>query len=716
MIKNSERKIVALVKSGASNAEIASVINGILTAAEVKLANKARVLFRIKKQQDRKTGTEVQQRANLRSNARNLICPTPSEKSKARRKRLEKDDAKWLRYYFPGVYRRPFGIVHHEIIAETKYTIKSGGKLCLAASRGTGKSVLVSGVALKSVLCEEVRFPVVMPWKSTDLKKILKFWKIALCFNPKLAEDYPEWCYPFVHCKGSAQKCLTLTDENGDPIGARLLISEGMIVLPHSKGVIGGATTNGNPLGLFHTTDAGEVLRPDLILIDDPQDRDTSKSASQIQNVIDLIDKDVSGMAGPDSSMSMVIICTVKAQGDVADHYLTVGGDWRSVRVEQILSWPTDFDDKASERRKLWEEWNEIRLEGEDNKDEGKAGIQFYNDNKDELVAGMAVSWDHRFKKKEPDGLFSAMLDYYKMGHNAFYAERQNDPQEAVSSMYELTAEMVCAHANDIRPLDIPPDSSFLVGFADINRVGLHWCMGGFSQDMTAHVPAYGKWPRGKEDLWEENATEQEIQKAIFTGLKQLCDNIEATQWMQNDEPRKVDLIMIDRGYKPDAVHRFCDQAKYSFKVIPSLGRSHSKYKVTKSSLKGRPMDGCHVTKGRKGNFVFFNSDKWREVSQRAFLGATGAAGGCTLYRVSSPVAHGPFADHVVSERLIVKVMSEIGWVYKWMLMPGTHNDLGDALTGCWVAAAACGLCVGGEPVVVKKAALRRNRVRHIKV
>lgn len=646
---------------------------------------------------------EAQQRATLRSNARNLICPTPSKKSKARRKRLEKDDAKWLRWYFPKVFRLPFGLVHHEIIAETKYIIKSGGKLCLAASRGTGKTSLIDGVSLKAVLCEEVRFPVVMPWKSSDLKKILKFWKIALCFNSRLAEDYPEWCYPFVHCKGSAQKCLTLTDEDGSPIGAQLSISEGMIVFPHSKGVIGGATMNGNPLGLFHTTDEGEVLRPDLILIDDPQDRDTSKSATQIQNVIDMIDKDVSGMAGPDSAMSMVIICTVKAQGDVADHYLTVGGDWRAVRVEQILTWPTDFDDKASPRRKLWEEWNEIRLEGEDNKDEGKAGIKFYKDNKGELTAGMTVSWDHRFEKKEPDALYSAMLDYFKMGHNAFYAERQNDPQEAISSMYELTAEIICNQANDIRPRDVKPDTSFLVGHIDINRAGLHWCMAGFSNDMTAHVPGYGKWPDGKAELWGDDANEQEIERAIFTGLKGLCDRIEETQWMQNDERREVDLVLIDRGYKPDAVHAFCDQAKYSFRVFPAWGQDNQKYKVPRSNkqIKGKPFDSCYIRKGKKRNHLYFNSDKWREVSQRAFLGARDIPGGCTLHRVPSPEAHMPFAQHVAVEKLIDKTMTNTGWYYQWAKFLG-HNDWGDAMTGCWVAAAMCGLCVGGEPQIKK--------------
>ena len=648
---------------------------------------------------------EAEKRANLRSNARNLVCPKQSPKSKARRKRLEKDDAKWLRYYFAGIYRRPFGTVHLEIIKEARYAITSGGNVCVAAPRGTGKSFVLDGVALKAVLCEEVRFPVVMPWDSKALKKTLGFWKKALCFNPKLAEDYPEWCYPFVHCKGSAQKCLTLTGEDGEPIGARLLVSEGMIVLPHSKAVIGGATINGNPLGMNYTTDDGQGLRPDLILIDDPQDRDTATSAMQIQNTIDMIDKDVSGMSGPDSSMPMMMALTVKAQADVAEHYLTVGGDWKAVRVEQILTWPTDFEDKSSDRRKLWEEWNEIRLEGEDNKDEGKAGLKFYKDNKGELVAGMTVSWNHRFvPKKQPDALFSAMLDYFKMGHNAFYAERQNDPQEAASSMYALTPEIICNQANDIRPRDVKPDTTYLVGHADINRAGLHWCTAGFSNNMTCHVPAYGKWPTGKAELWGENANSQEVERAIFTGLKELCDHIEQIQFMQNDERRKVDLILIDRGYMPDAVHAFCDQAKYEFKVLPAWGQDNQRFKIPQSSKKiaGPAMDDCYMRRGAKRNHIYFNSDKWREVSQRAFLGAIDIPGGCTLYRVPTPQTHMPFAQHVAIEKLLEKIMTGTGWFYQWSKFIG-HNDWGDALTGCWVAAAMCGLCAGGTPQIKKK-------------
>jgi hypothetical protein len=93
----------------------------------------------------------------------------------------------------------------------------------------------------------------------------------------------------------------------------------------------------------------------------------------------------------------------------------------------------------------------------------------------------------------------------------------------------------------------------------------------------------------------------------------------------------------------------------------------------------------------------------WREAAQRAFLGAPGGSGGCTLHRVPNKNGHLPFAQQIVVERLLDKVMIDGVWNYKWTELFGKQNDWLDALTGCWVAAACCGLSASGAPVIKKK-------------
>lgn len=635
--------------------------------------------------------------AKHRENARVLKRPKIAAVSRKRRNKLEKNTAEWLRYYFPGIFRLPFGSVHHEIIEAVDYTVTTGGRCVVAGPRGTGKSYLLDGCALKAVVEKKCRFPVVIPWDSKGLKKALGFWQKALCFNDRFTKDYPDFCHPFVACRGSSQKCLTLLDEDHRPYGARLLVSEGLIVLPDSLGVIGGSTINGNPLGLHHTTDTGEGLRPDCVLIDDPQDAETAQSPMQIQDSIDLIDKDIAGMSGPDKAMPMMMACTVKQRGDVAEHYLHSRSGWRAVRVAQITSWPKNL--------LAWEEWFKAYEVGEEQKDGGKAGIAYYKAHKSELTEGMAVSWDHRFSKGQPDALYSAMFDFYRMGKAAFMAERQGQPLEAISSQYNLTTDMIIRHSTDIPRLNMPPRTVVLSGHIDINRAGLHWCISAFDQSMTGHCVAYGKHPQ-YGDLWLENAPELDRKQAIFKGLKMLCDQIAQTQFNGPVISKRNRIMLVDLGYERDVVMRFASlAANYPFLVLPCGGRAAHKYFVQKVNLVGRPFENCHVqrTQDGSGQYLVFNSDAWRETAQRAFLAEIGAPGGYTIHAAGDPRQHQTFADHIAAEKLTNKYETDKGLRWEWSHSPGVHWDYGDALTGSWVAAAVCGLSSSGAPMIPKR-------------
>jgi hypothetical protein len=699
-------QLAALAQTNATNRAIESTLGRPMTADERGLVDRARLVRDLRRQQKRgeQKQSSAQRNRKLSDASHVLLIPALTPEQKRTRTRLEKDTADWLRHFFPGIYRHPFGAVHHEIIAASEYTITHAGRCVVAAPRGTGKSYVLAGVALKAMFCGRVRFPVVIPWDAKALKKTLSFWKKALCFNEELAALYPEFCAPFRAARGVSQRVGSFTDAEGTQYGAQLLISEGMIVLPSSRGVIGGATINGNPLGLHHTTDDGQGLRPDLIFIDDPQDRETALSRYQIDATIELIDFDIAGMAGPDVAMPMLMACTVKKRGDVAEHYLD-GGAWRAVRVGQIVTWPDKFDDKASPARAAWEAWDVVRLDGEQAKDGGKAERAYYRAHKATMTAGMSVSWDHRYVKestpdqpKQPDALYAAMADYYRMGHGAFMAERQNEPLEATAGQYELTVPTICHHTLDLPRLQLPTATTVFVGSCDINRAGLHWCLAGFDQSMTGHCPAYGKHP-ARGDLWPENAPAQVMQVAIFTGLKALCDQIEAAAFRRGNDPAKPSLLFIDAGFESNTVHAFCERARYSFKVVPSIGRAAHKYRWAAATLVGRPFDGGHMQRpaARAYPYCMFNADKWREIAQRAFLGVAGQPGGFTLHAVDDPHKHAAFAEHVSAEKLTNKYESDAGWRWEYQHAPGSHWDWGDALTGCWVAAAACGLSIGGE-------------------
>jgi len=415
--------------------------------------------------------------------------------------------------------------------------------------------------------------------------------------------------------------------------------------------------------------------------------------------------------------MSIVMTCTVIQSGDVADHYLTAP-DWRAVRVEQIEAWPRDWSRPESEARRLWEAWNDERLGGTGEKDGGARALAFYTANRAAMVDGMAVSWPERFDRArgQPDALYAAMMDYYVMGHAAFMAERQNQPVTMTSAQYELTREIVLTHVGDLPRLHLPTGHNVFSGFIDINRHALSFALAGFDQSMSAHVPAWGLWkPPCAHEVWSKNAPELERKQAIFRGLKAVCDGIAATQFVRAGQPCRPSTILIDRGYEPDVVHKFCASAAYPFRLMASRGYAAHKYWPRKASLIGKPMEGCHFTAGEAGPFLAFNADLGRETYQRAFLAMPGAPGGITLHAVASPGQHNAFADQVTAEKLANKYETDGGPRWEWTHKPGSVWDLGDALEGCYVAAAAMGLSPSGQPTISRKPS-GRVRARGVSV
>lgn len=619
-------------------------------------------------------------------------------KNKARRRRLEANDEKWLLHYLPDAFPLPFGHFHRLTIQQNREVVDEGGKGLVIGPRGGGKTSIFYGLTLKDALTGKCKFPAYLPWKAREIRKALRFWKNALCYNQRLLDDYPDFCQPFAVSKGSSQKCKTLLwSDTMNPTGAELLLSDGMIIFPDSRGAIGSSTINGNPRGLNHSTEDGGILRPTKALIDDPQSKEVAKSPQQVEDTIEIIENDVAGMAGPDARMPMLLLGTILKADDVVDQ-LSRREDWTVVKVGQIMTWPKNMD--------LWTRFGALVKEQKE-----PEALVYYRANKAALIQGMTVSWDERYDRKrgEPDAFYSAMRDFYFLGEKAFMTERQGEPPvENVTTQYDLTVERVEKQVIPLDRLQVPLLTSILVGKVDVNRAGLHWMVAAFDQSMTGHCPAYGKWPQ-RGDLWAENAPEQVIQQAIFEGLKGLCDALVGTVFTRNGQPFPLKQLNVDRGFKPEAIHRFAQVARYPFIIVPDRGYAAQKYFVSKASLVGAPFEGCHITRNPQGDFLAFNADAWRETMQRAFMAEPGSRGGFTLYRPRSAGEHRTLAEHIVAERLKNKYLTDGGWRWEWEHAPGVRKwDLGDACTGCWVAAASRGLKSGGDAAAEQHRTERR--------
>lgn len=645
----------------------------------------------------------AEHRERRRDVARKTSAP---KRSKANFKRPDENDpVAWLLAYLPGAYPLPFGRAHFEIIDAVVYAIKHGDNTACAAPRGTGKSTIVNGLLLWALLTRRTDFPVVVPWDDKPKKRALRFWSQELCFNERLHRDYPDATDIFVRSRGISNRLSALT-ENNEATGARLGISEGIIVLPAGLGAIGSATINGNPRGLNYATIDGRIMRPTLAVVDDPQDRETAKSATRVRDTIDRIDGDIAGMAGPDQQMAMVMPCTVIQRNDVAEHYLN-DPDWHTVRVGQVIKWPTGWDDDKSECRRLWEEWNTVRQDGNRERDGGKSAVKFYEDNKPAMIEGMEVSWDERYDRKrgQPDAFYAAIFDFFKMGEESFMAERQNEPLKQGVTLYTLDVSVICSRIADRAPGFVPDFVVNRVAATDVNpSFGLTWTIAGFGVDQTSAVIGYGVHKMRVPG----SATKAELDRGVYENL--IKHGLKLAEL-----PCRPERWFIDAGGASfDAVIQFCVNAPklVGLVALPCTGRGARNYRPYGKTLLGKPREQCHMAVDHRGRkWVAFNADYWREQAQKAWTGSVGAPGSCSLPRGH----HEEFAEQVCREQLQGKaeIAGQMQWV--WATLPGNH-DYGDCMTMCYMGAAWGGIGTGGTVRKPGKKKRHRSTITRVQI
>lgn len=623
-----------------------------------------------------------------------------------RRKRLEKNVEKWLKWYKPDVYYMPFCDVHRKIIKAALRSLKQGLGMVAAAPRGFGKSSLLGDIALFGVLTGLCSFPVVIGWQQRAGKKMLRGWLADLSENERIAADYgemgdqPDVCGPFqVTTQGKAIRNLTWQD--GEMCGADIQLTDGYIVLPGCKVLMAGSV-KGSLRGVRAQVD-GRWVRPDVAFLDDPQDKPTAQSETLTNQVLERIDYDIMSLSGPNTRIALMAAVTVIDEDDVADSLLK-RRDLEAIRMGQVSKWPAGWDDHKSEIRILWEEWNVERLDGmQEDSDGGKRARAFYRKNKAKMKRGFAVSWKDRKDKErgDPDALYAAMWDFYRLGENAFMAERQNQPVKQGATVYTLTPKLVMSRIDQKRDVLIAGEGFDTVIVAtDINHYGLHSVAVAFSGDQSSQVIWYKRF----DDITvPENAPEAERNRIVFEMLAVHGREVDSLF-------ARANLWIIDGGYAHDVVQRYVKGRTKLPATVVARGYGADRYKPWGKNVIGKAREQSHMTKWPMGKGIAWNEHYWQEIAQRSWLGSVGAPGACSLF----PGRHRDFAEQVTNERLMEKLEGKYGTVWRWRRKPG-RNDYGDSFTMCFVGAAFFAINTAGADTEQPKQR-RGRRVRHIGV
>jgi hypothetical protein len=622
--------------------------------------------------------------ANL-VNRRNMIVRVECEEP-ARRKRLEAKPEAWLKHYLGTTYTRPFEKPHKQIISGCIEAHETSGRFIVAAERGIGKSAVLWGMILYLKLSGKRKFPACVPWADKALKRAFRFWKNALCFNKLLLADYPEYCQPFAHSKGIAQRVPNVWwEDTGELTGAQLTVGEGMIILTDQLGALGGSTINGNIRGLNHPQPDGTVLRPDIVLLDDVQDRGTAKSPVQVADTIAIIDGDVAGCGEVGRDMPMLMACNCIQIGDVSEHYLQ-SPEWNALKVPCIERWPDGWDDKHSKIKALWEDLHE-KLMGD------SGAVAFYKKHKKDITKGMILSAPAAFKGAEkcPDAFYGVIRMYFRMGEEAFMAERQQSPIDPVaqSGIYTLNPEIIMAKATQRKPLEVPEWVTSIIASTDINpSYALSTVVIGMGQDQTAALLWYGLHKLSISG----DVSAAELARQLYAELAIHGKNL-------SQLPARPTFWGIDAGGAQfDPVIKFAEMAP-QLCGIPAMGftgRGARNYKpYGKTLVPAQRREQCHGCldrkQGRVIRWVAWNADYWKECAQRAWLGEIGQPGSISLPEGK----HSEIAHQICADKLLGK--GEIGgqMIWNFTRVPG-RNDFGDAMAQGYAVHAFQGIGTGG--------------------
>jgi hypothetical protein len=683
----------------------------------------------LEKQEKRKQYELAYHREQTRLGAE--VGPIPPVQEPERKAACRKDLRLFLACYFDDL--EPFSPDHDEIIEVLRRCILEGGRFLNCVYRGFGKTTLgPERTTLWAAVYGLKSYILPIAAESGLANAILDSIKLQLLENDKLAEDFPEVILPIRHAEGIAQRCHSQMQGGRK---TNLIWTADRIVLPRIAGspasgcVIKARGLTSSLRGMRESTAAG-VIRPDLVLLDDPQTDESAASPAQCWKRLGVIRKTILLLGGHGKRLSCVMNATPIEPDDLVDQLLDHkrNPDWRTVRKKMVLSWS-----KAHET--LWlESYAGIRqgYNPDDPNDQIRAerdATRFYEERRAEMDLGARVSWEYC---KGP-GEISAIQHAYNLlideGEDVFAAEYQLEPRRPGADLELLTAAEIREKISGYPRGVVPPEASRLTAYIDVQGRCLYWLVAAWTDRFSGYVLDYGVFPDQGRSYFTLRDVRRTLRRkyrgtdedgAIFAGLGELTKAIFGRDWVDADgTPRRCDIGIVDAqwGQTSKLIYSFVRQSPFSALLLPGHGRGvRATHKpISQWGVSGgrrRPGIEWVITKAGegRGRSLTYDTNYWKKRTHDALAMALGSARSLVLFK-ARPDVHRMIADHLLAETP-KKTESEGKTVFEWLPL-ARDNHLFDCLVGSMVAASVVGIA-REEDVRGVKRARKRRRVQYL--
>lgn len=626
--------------------------------------------------------------ARKRAAARDIHVP-PCENPE-RRARLEADTAAWLRHYFGERLTNEFTPDQLEWIRDIEERMTFGGDKAIAAPRGEGKTTIAERVLLKAILTGKIRYAVLVAATGPHAKRSLKNIKRAVEKNELLCADYPEVCVPVREMDRAPQKAKKQTC-NG--VYTDMRWETEAITMP----TVQGSRCSGSMISC-HGLDSAirglneEGLRPDFILIDDPETRESAKSDIQIESREEIIEKDLAGLGGPGAICGRLMLCTLQTPTCLAAKYTDSAlKAWDGRRYRLLIELPKN--------KELWDEYVELR------KRDIEGANAMYAARRSEMDEGAVVSNPSRFIEGQE---LSALQHCYnwiaRIGWENFCTEFQNDPpEEAGPQESGIKAGIVSNRINSYERRFVPAGTGALTAFIDVGKYWCHWVVVAWKAGGIGFVVDYGVLEIPGMGTAVKNP--QTVDRAILQGLRQWADEKRTKPYVCGEEAMAFGAVLIDSGEFTDAVYAFCKEAGAPF--YPSKGFGEGRFHAgTTNYSKGHVAGNHWYTQVQPigVKLVGLDTDHWKRFVHARFMTETldketldFKPGSLSLFSPGNDkTAHHSYAHHICSEIWTEQFFPDKGKKVGFKKKSDNNHWL-DATAGACAAADMCGIKIVGE-------------------
>ena len=658
------------------------------------------------------------------------IGELPKVRRPSRRKAAVASLRLFLETYFPRAFTLAWSEDHLKAIARIEQAIRQGGLFALAMPRGTGKTTLVERAVMWAILTGRRRFVVILAATQDLAASVLDKVKAELMFNDLLLADFPEVCHAIRALENNARRCVGQLFR-GKPThvqwGSDQIVMPSMGKRSRCNGsVIATSGITGAIRGISQAMPGGEVVRPDFVFLDDPQDRESAMSPAQCAEREAIIKGDVLGLAGPGVKIAGMATVTVIRPDDLADRLLDRGRnpEWQGERCRMVRK----FAEKDSPAEKLWKEYGRIRHESLKAGRDGSEGTEFYRAHRAEMDAGHEVSWAERKEEGDLSALQHAM-NLKLRDEASFNAEYQNDPKPPAEEYEAIKPEQVRAKASGLAGGVVPLWATHVVAFIDCGDDVLFWGVMATAAGFRSHVVAYGPFPdQGAAYFVARDATERLSKRyggtsreaSLRAGLDELAERLCGRAWRREDGVEmSVGACLVDAGDgdHADVVYEFCRMSPFKAVLKPSKGRGVGPESVPWELYPKRAGEtmGHHwltapLPKQRLTRLTHFDSNYWKTFLRDRIRSGVGGAGSFELFGRGGE--HPLLPDHFAAEYAVRVTKEGSGrTVTVWRGRPAKpDNHLFDVFVGCHVAASTLGI---GMDVAGGSGGVRRERKKY---